>query len=99
MEGHVPSDMFNNLWEPLMADFAKFRQLLLDAFCRMGSITGVWNCLQDLLGTDVQNPELNEWSIAVLIKVLQTTSDMASADAHTLMSMSDRYGASFHTIQ
>lgn len=99
MEGHVPSDMFNNLREPLMADFAKFRQLLLDAFCRMESITGVWNCLQDFLGTDDKNPELNEWSTEVLIKVLQTTSDMASADAHTLMSMSDRYGANFHTTQ
>lgn len=96
MEGQVPSDMFNNLREPLMAEFAKFRQLLLNAFCRMGSITGVWKCLQDFLGTDDQNAELSEWSTAVLIKVLETTSEMTSVDAHTLMSMSNRYGTEFH---
>jgi hypothetical protein len=96
MAGHVPSDMFNQLREPLMADFAKFRQLLLDAFCQMGSITGVWKCLQDFLGTDENNAELNEWSTAVLIKVLETTSEMTSDDAHTLMTMSKRYGTDFH---
>ena len=82
-----------------MAEFAKFRQLLLDAFCQMGSITGVWKCLQDFLGSDGENVELNEWSTAVLIKVLQTTSEMTSDDAHTLMSMSDRYGTEFHNNQ
>lgn len=96
MQGHVPSDMFNDLREPLMADFTKFRQFLLDAFCQMGSLTGVWKCLQDFLGTDDKNAELAEWSTAVLTKVLQTTSEMTSADAHTLMCMSDRYGTDFH---
>lgn len=96
MEGHVPSDMFNDLREPLMADFARFRQLLLDAFCQMGSITGVWKCLQDFLGTDGKSTELTEWSTAVLIKVLQTTSEMTSVDAKTLMSMSSHYGTDFH---
>ena len=96
MEGHVPSDMFNDPREPLMADFARFRQLLLDAFCQMGSITGVWKCLQDFLGTDGKSTELTEWSTAVLIKVLQTTSEMTSVDAKTLMSMSNHYGTDFH---
>ena len=96
MEGQVPSDMFNNLRGPLMANFAKFRQLLLDAFRQMGSITGVWKCLQDFLGTDENNAELNEWSTAVLVKVLETTSEMASVDAHTLISMSKQYGTEFH---
>jgi hypothetical protein len=96
MKGNVPSDMFNNLREPLMAQFAKFRQLLLDAFCRTGSITGVWNCLQDFLGKDENNPELHEWATAVLIQVLEATSQMSSADAKTLMSISSRYGTDFH---
>lgn len=96
MEGHVPSDMFNDIREPLMADFAKFRPLLLYAFCQMGSITSVWKCLQDFLGTDEKSTELTEWSTAVLISVLQTTSEMTSVDAHTLMSMSSHYGTYFH---
>lgn len=96
MAGHVPSDMFNDLREPLKADFAKFRQLLLDAFCQMGSITGVWKCLRDFLGSDDTSTELTEWSTAVLISVLQTTSEMTSVDAHTLMSMSSHYGTYFH---
>lgn len=79
-----------------MAEFTTFRQLLLDAFCQMGSITGVWRCLQDFLGTDENNVELNEWSTAVLIKVLETTSEMTSVDAQTLMSMSTQYGTEFH---
>lgn len=99
MEGQVPSDMFNTLREPLMAEFAKFRQLLLNAFCRMGSITDVWKCLQDFLGTDDQIAELNEWSTAVLVKVLETTSEMTYVDAHTLMSMSKQYGTEFHNTQ
>ncbi|GAB7327168.1 hypothetical protein MBLNU13_g11078t2 [Cladosporium sp. NU13] len=53
----------------------------------------------NFLGMDVKNPELNAWSTEVLIKVLQTTSEMTSADAHALMRTSDRYGANFHTTQ
>lgn len=79
-----------------MAEFATFRQLLLDAFCQMGSITGVWKCLQGFSGTVGRNVELNEWSTAVLIKVLETTSEMTSVDAYTLIIMSKQYGTEFH---
>jgi hypothetical protein len=95
MEEDMPDDMFNKLREPLLAKFAQFRQLLLDAFCQMGTITEVWKCLQEFLGPDHKNPELHEWSTTVLAEVLQTSEEMTAADAHTLMSLSNRYGTDF----
>jgi hypothetical protein len=92
----VPDDLFTELREPLLARFSRFRQLLLDAFCQTGTIAEVWQRLRDFLGTDGKSPELCEWSIEVLAEVLQTSKEMTAADAHTLICLSDQYGADFH---
>lgn len=96
IQGSVPSGTLAELHDPLMANFAKFQQLLTDAICRMETVTDVWQCLHRYLDTDSQNTQLHEWSKAVLGEFLAPTSLMAAADAHTLVVISTRYGKDFH---
>ena len=96
MKGGMTSETLSELQEPLMANFAKFQELLTDILCQMETVTDVWQCLSRYLDTDSQNTELFEWSKAVLGSVLASKSLMAAADARTLVSMSQRYGLDFH---
>ena len=96
MKGSMSSEILSELQEPLMANFAKFQQLLTDALCQMETETDVWQCLNRYLEADSQNIQLFEWSKAVLGEILASMSLMAAADAHTLVTISKKFGKDFH---
>jgi hypothetical protein len=96
MKGSMSSEILSELQEPLMANFAKFQQLLTDMLCQMETVTDVWQCLSRYLDADSQNTQLFDWSKAVLGSVVLSKSLMAAADARTLVSMSQRYGLDFY---
>jgi len=91
MKGSIPSEILVDLQEPLVANFAKFQQLLTDALCQMEIVTDVWQSLSRYLEMNGQDHQLAEWSTVVIKRVLESASLMAPADAHTLVAIFQRY--------